>query len=91
MDSSSDTENEPLSNFNVKETKKSPKSSESDKAPKRTAKSAFTEEEDEFLLAGIKKHGKGKWTRILKDPDYRFHPSRKNATLMLRAKVKMYI
>jgi len=39
----------------------------------------------------LKKYGKGKWTRILKDPDYRFHPSRRNATLMMRAKVKKLI
>ena len=59
--------------------------------PIRQAKSSFSEEEDKFLFAGIEKHGKGKWTRILKDPDFRFHPSRTNATLMTRAKTKSYI
>jgi len=60
-------------------------------APERKSRCAFTVEEDTFIARGLKKYGKGKWTRILKDPDYRFHPSRRNATLMMRAKVKKLI
>lgn len=59
--------------------------------PKRKQKTSFTEEEDIFLVRGLKKHGNGKWTRILKDPDFTFHPSRTNATLMMRAKAKKFI
>ena len=55
---------------------------------KRKKKNSFNEEEDSFIIRGLKKHGKGKWTRILKDPDFLFHPSRTNATLMMRAKAK---
>ena len=57
----------------------------------RKTKSSFSEEEDKFLILGLRKHGKGKWTRILKDPDFSFHPSRTNATLMCRAKCKKLI
>ena len=59
--------------------------------PKRQVKCFFSEEEDAFLARGLKKYGKGRWTRILKDPDYKFHPSRNNATLMMRAKAKNFI
>ncbi|KAG2259552.1 hypothetical protein Bca52824_078846 [Brassica carinata] len=30
----------------------------------------WTEEEEEALLAGVKKHGPGKWKNILRDPDF---------------------
>ena len=53
---------------------------------KRQKKHSFTKEEDSFIADGLKKYGKGKWTNILKDPDYKFHPSRKNSSLMTRAK-----
>ena len=56
----------------------------------RRKKNLFTKEEDHFLLKGLKRYGKGKWTHILKDPEYKFHPSRKNSTLMMRAKAKCY-
>ena len=57
----------------------------------RRKKNSFSREEDAFLLKGIRKHGKGKWTQILKDPEYGFHPSRKNSTLMMRARAKKFI
>ena len=56
----------------------------------RKKKKAFTKEEDNFLLKGLKKYGRGKWTHILNDPEYKFHPSRKNSTLMMRARAKKY-
>ena len=52
----------------------------------RKAKSSFSKEEDDFLVKGLRKYGPSKWTRILKDPDFSFHHSRTNATLMTRAK-----
>lgn len=30
----------------------------------------WTAEEEEALLAGIKKHGPGKWKNILRDPEF---------------------
>ena len=42
-------------------------------------------------MKGKRKHGKGKWTQILKDPEYGFHPLRKNSTLMMRARAKKFI
>lgn len=30
----------------------------------------WTEEEEEALLAGVSKHGPGKWKNILKDPEF---------------------
>ena len=56
----------------------------------RKKKNAFTKEEDNFLLKGLKKYGRGKWTHILNDPEYKFHPPRKNSTLMMRARAKKY-
>ena len=56
----------------------------------RKKKNAFTKEEDNFLLKGLKKYGQGKLTHILNDPEYKFHPSRKNSTLMMRARAKKY-
>lgn len=67
------------------------KAKENSTPPDRKAKVTFTDEEDTFLLQGLRKYGKGKWTRILKDPDFSFHPTRTNATLMTRAKCKKLI
>jgi hypothetical protein len=33
----------------------------------------WTEEESTTLLLGVKKHGKGNWTKILEDPDFNFN------------------
>ncbi|KAJ0257240.1 Telomere repeat-binding factor 4 [Hirschfeldia incana] len=33
-------------------------------------KSKWTEDEEDALLAGVKKHGPGKWKNILRDPDF---------------------
>lgn len=30
----------------------------------------WTEEEEEALLAGVRKHGPGKWKNILRDPEF---------------------
>ena len=57
----------------------------------RQKKQPFSKEEDKFIQMGLKKYGIGKWTRILKDPNYRFHNTRNNASLMTRAKNKRFI
>ena len=57
----------------------------------RRKKCPFSKEEDNFLIKGIKKYGKGKWMSILNDPEYKFHSSRKNSTLIMRAKAKKFI
>lgn len=33
-------------------------------------KQKWTSEEEDALLAGVKKHGPGKWKNILKDPEF---------------------
>ena len=58
---------------------------------KRKKKCPFSKQEDGFLLEGIRRYGNGKWSSILKDPEYIFHSSRRTSTLMLRAKTKKYI
>ena len=47
----------------------------------------FTEEEDSFIKEGISRYksSKTKWADILKDPDYKFHPSRTRDTLRVRS------
>ena len=57
----------------------------------RQKKNSFTKEEDMFIVNGLKKYGKGKWTQILNDPDFKIHPSRKISTLMTRAKKQKLI
>ena len=54
---------------------------------KTKKKTAFSKLEDKFLTAAIKKYRGGKWTSILGDADYKFHSSRKPATLFSRAKL----
>ena len=46
----------------------------------------FSSHEDEFIRQGIIKYSGGKWTSILKDPSYTFHPCRRVSTIFLRAK-----
>ena len=48
---------------------------------------SFTPEEDSFLRDGIKKYGnsKTKWADILKDEQYKFHPTRTRDTLRVRS------
>ena len=57
----------------------------------RQKKVAFSETEDQFIREGIKKYGNGKWTAILNDPSYTFHPSRKACTLAVRVKNKNFM
>ena len=45
----------------------------------------FTPEEDTALRQAIKDYGLGRWAKILKDPKYQFHASRKRDTLRMRA------
>ena len=58
---------------------------------KRKQKIPFSNLEDNFLKAGLKKYGKGKWKSILSDPNYTFSPARTTATLLTRAKICKYI
>ena len=56
-------------------------------APKSRAekKVKFTPEEDKSLHEGIKKYGKGRWSKMLKDNSLIFHESRSRDTLRIRA------
>ena len=49
-------------------------------------KVAFSDREDNFICKWISKYGYGRWTSILNDPSFNFHPSRKPCTLAVRAK-----
>ena len=49
----------------------------------------FTTEEDNFLKKGIKKHGFGQWTAILRDPDFKFQDGRTADSLKKRAGLRM--
>ena len=52
----------------------------------RQKKVAFSDSEDNFIRNGISKYGYGRWTSILNDPSFKFHPSHKPCTLAVRAK-----
>lgn len=58
---------------------------------KRKQKIPFSKLEDNFLKAGLKRYGKGKWKSILSDPEYTFCSARTTATLLTRAKTCKYI
>ena len=60
-----------------------------DNQGKRQKKVPFSSIEDKFLKAGIKKHGTS-WKAILTDQEFKFHPSRKTATLCQRARRCQY-
>ena len=47
----------------------------------------FSKIEDRFLISAFSKYKAGKWTTILSDPEYSFHPSRRPSTLFARAKL----
>ena len=77
-----DIETNVLSSIDVKQS--------NSKNVKRQKKVPFSEIEDKFLRAGIKKYG-CKWTAILSDPELKFHSSRQSATLITRAKNQKFI
>ena len=56
----------------------------------RKKKTAFSKEEDVFLRSGIKRHGWGNWTSILRDKSYKFFPTRQASTLHRRAMQKKF-
>ena len=55
--------------------------------PIRKLRQPFSPEEDDYLKEGIVKHGYGKWTAILKDPNFNFHNNRTCDSLMKRARI----
>ena len=58
--------------------------------PVRAKKVSFSKEEDYYLKSGIKKHGWGNWTAILRDRSFKFDPIRKCNTLQRRAMQKKF-
>ena len=52
----------------------------------RQKKAAFSDSEDDFIPKRISKYGYGRWTSILNNPSFKFHPSCKPCTLAVRAK-----
>ena len=46
----------------------------------------FTSEEDKYLKQGVRKYGSSNWSKILKDKEYKFSPSRTRDSLRMRAK-----
>ena len=59
---------------------------ESSKVNLRQKKVPFSNTEDNFIRKGISRYGEGRWTSILNDPSFKFHPSRKPCTLAVRYK-----
>ena len=50
----------------------------------------FTPDEDRFLKQGIKRHGIGQWTAILRDRDFKFQDGRMADSLKKRAELKQF-
>ena len=55
--------------------------------PIRKRREPFSLNKDDYLKEGIVKHGYGKWTAILRDPNFNFHNNRTCDSLMKRARV----
>ena len=53
--------------------------------PARKRSFMFTPEEDDYLKAGIERHGYGQWKAILRDPEFRFQKGRTANSLLSRA------
>ena len=62
---------------------------ESSKQGLRRKKTVSSDCEDNFIRKGISKYGYCRWTSILNDPNFKFHPSRKPCTLAVHAKKNM--
>ena len=50
----------------------------------------FTDKEDEYLNMGIKKYGPHKWSEIISDKNFSFHPTRTRDTIRVRAGSQAY-
>ena len=57
----------------------------------RQKKVAFSDSEDNFIHKGISKYGYSRWTSILSDASFKFHPPRKLCTLAVCAKKNMIL
>ena len=53
--------------------------------PARKKSLMFTPAEDNYLKAGIERHGYGQWKAILRDPEFRFQEGRTANSLLSRA------
>ena len=69
----------PVEAVEIKEEEDTPLKGTGKKGPK------YTTEEDAYLKAGLLKYGKGNWSRILRDPEYKFHTKRTRDGLRMRA------
>ena len=45
------------------------------------SKVAFTHQEDQYLAQGRKDYGLGEWSKIIRDPRFKFHKIRRTDTL----------
>lgn len=56
-----------------------------EKSVNKKGNTKFSAAEDKFLIDGLKKYGKGKWSQMLNDPNLRFQEGRSRDTLRMRA------
>ena len=54
------------------------------------SKIKFSKEEDRQLALGIKKHGKGSWSKILNDTSFHFNECRNRDSLRMRSETVGY-
>ena len=59
------------------------------KTPKKRVK--LSEDENAFVLMGIKKYGKGQWKQMLRDPELNFNSCRTSDTHIKRALARKLI
>ena len=52
---------------------------------KKNGNVKFSVQEDKYLLDGIKKYGKGRWSLMLSDPNLNFHEIRGRDSLRMSA------
>ena len=54
------------------------------------SKVPFTHQEDQYLAQGLKDYGLGEWSKIIRDPRFKFHKIRRTDTLKKRVKSRAF-
>ena len=54
------------------------------------SKVPFTHQEDQYLAQGLKDYGLGEWSKIIRDPRFKFHKIRRTDTLKKRVESRAF-
>ena len=54
------------------------------------SKVPFTQQEDQYLAQGLKDYGLGEWSKIIRDPRFKFHKISRTDTLKKRVESRVF-